>query len=211
MRLYIKLVTFSLLILAVSAACVSKQVATVKVNKAAVIDLNPTGPAGPITNPGIFNINTPNNGCVRGSGPRKGCVRFTANEDGTITFALNGSAPAKSCDQHAMRVITKIELTATDASPGSQPSPKGDFSSSSYPMAAMFKTYGFPALNVNTGVVYAETATQAGVSKVVVENKNTSINPAPGGVIIWYKVTVKKCSDGKFWVTDPRAENDGME
>jgi len=213
MRKHLSTIVVGLLILVVTAACAPGKVALSRVEKNAVIDLNPTGPSGPITNPGTFNINTPNNGCVRGSGQRNGCVRFTANEDGTIIFALNGNSPPRTCDQNASRVISKIQFTATDAEgdPDSQPSAKGDFGSSSYPLAEEFKTEGFPALNVDTGIVYEGTDNNPAKNKVVIENKNASKVTNPVGRIIWYQVTVKKCSADAYWVTDPRIENDGMK
>ena len=174
------------------------------------IDLNPTGPGGPLNNPGSFNINTPNNGCKKGSGQKLGCVRFAAGQSGTIIFAINGNAEGKTCAQNDARVITKIKLSATDSNPGPQPSDKGDFSADSYPMPAMFETDGFPELDITTGVVWEANDDHSAISRVAIQNLNTSSNPDPQGVNFWYEVTVKKCSSDTYWVTDPRGENDGM-
>ena len=208
----LKIVTFTLLTLVVLAACKPMVGAMPKVPNPAIIDLNPTGPAGPIDNPGGFQVETPNRGCLKGSGLKKGCVRFAADEDGTITFALNGRSPAKTCDQNAVRVITKIELTATDleTDPVYQPSPKGNFTTSSYPLAEKYRDEGFPALDIDTGAVYEETVADPAKNKIAINNINDSNVSNPAGLNVWYQVTVKRCGQEEYWVTDPRFENDGM-
>lgn len=210
MSSYIKLISLSIVIISLFTACGNDNNVETHSTKNAKINLNPTGPGGPIDNPGGFNINTPNNGCTKGSGQKLGCVRFASGQSGTIIFAINGNSAGKTCAQNAARVITKIQLTATDANPGSQPSSKGDFAAGSYPMLPMFKTDGFPELDITTGVVWAADADNPAISRIVVQNLNTSSNPDPAGVDFWYQVTVKNCSSDRYWVSDPRGENEGM-
>jgi hypothetical protein len=208
----LKIVTFTLLTLVVLTACKPKVGAMTKVPNPADIDLNPIGQPGPIGDPGKFSVHTPNRGCVRGSVNGNGCVRFKANENGTIIFALNGQAHAKTCADSAVRVISEIKLTTTDATPGPQPSDKGDFTSpTSYPLAAKYQTYGFPNLKIATGEVFPGISAETAKNRVVITNLNTTNLPGPPpGRNIWYQVTVKRCSDNLYWVTDPRFENDGM-
>ena len=198
------------MIICLVTACGNEDTASLSNVKDAVIDLNPTGPGGPIDNPDGFNVNTPNNGCIKGSGDKLGCVRFAPGQSGSISFAINGNSTGRTCEQNAARVITKVQLTATDANPGTQPSDKGDFTVASYPMPTMFQTDAFPELDITTGVVWAADADNPAISRIEIQNLNTSTNPDPQGENFWYQVTVKRCSSNKYWVTDPRGENDGM-
>ena len=184
-----------------------------RVDKPAYVNLNPTGQGGLKDSPTEFKVLTSNRGCIKGSGEKKGCVRFTDNEYGKITFGLKGQgAPVVTCAgaNDPTKVITKIELSAIGDTSGPQPSSKGNFKSSSYPMAKKYRDEGFPALDIDTGVVYEETVDNLRKDKVAITNINFSNVPHPKGLNIWYRVTVKECGKDEYWVTDPRVENDGM-
>ena len=76
MHSILKLLVFGSILLIILSSCQrGAYVDVTRDKKKADIDLNPTGPAGPINSPGSFNIHTPNNGCIKGSGNRDGCIR----------------------------------------------------------------------------------------------------------------------------------------
>lgn len=215
MRSYVKIFFLSLVIIGLTTAC--KKVGDIEPDnvKNVRIDLNPTSQAGPIGNPTRFEITSPTGqGCKQGSGNNLGCFRYLESQSGDIVFAINGNAPARTCAQHAVRVISKIQISATDADPGTLPSDKGDFtvSPANYPLPGIFQTHGFPAINLNNGVVWEATSTNPATSRVEIENLNSSANTNPQGVIFWYQVSIEKCSDdpNRYWISDPRGENEGM-
>lgn len=177
--------------------------------KFVTVEFNIQGNPGDAAAPGILVVNSGNNGCARGSGNKKGCVSFKVDEVGSITFALLGQPVAKTCGSGVNRVITKIEITDTDKTPGAVPTDKGDFGTANYPLPVTVKTEAFPELNISNGVVYASADLQSGLNRVKITNKNSHA-VASGFKDYWYKVTVSRCSDGKIWVADPRAENEGM-
>ncbi len=176
--------------------------------KSATIEFTPTGTPGDPASPGSLLVNSNNNGCTRGSGDRKGCVRFAADDAGIITFALIGQPKPKACASAGIeRVITKIELTDTDA--GTGPSDKGDFTAGSYPLPDEIRDDAFPELDIDTGVVYQAADVESGLNRIKLSDIN-SHDATLGVQHLWYRVTVSRCSDGKIWVADPRLENDGM-
>jgi len=212
MRSFIKIMTSCFVIAVFVTACGGEIDAGAGSVIDPKIDLNPVGPAGSANKPGKFKITTPNMGCKRGKGERLGCVRFGPGQSGHIIFAINGNAAARTCEEHAARVISKIQISATDENPGEEPSDKGDFEDSSYPLDEKFKTHGFPDIDINTGIVWEAGDDNPAASRVKIENRNSSDVDDPRGVDFWYQVTVEKCSESsnRYWVTDPRGENDGM-
>ncbi|MDX2416700.1 MAG: hypothetical protein QNK19_04480 [Xanthomonadales bacterium] len=213
MRSYIKIISLSFVFVSLFAACGGENDVDIDKIRKPQINLNPVGPAKPIGSPGKFNITTKNQGCKKGRGEKDGCVRFGPNQSGYIIFAINGNSAGKTCAEHAARVISKIQLTTTDASPDKQLSDKGDFEPTSYPLDRMFRDDGFPEVDITTGVVYEATYANPGISRVEIKNLNTSSVDDPQGVDYWYQVTVEKCTNNpnKYWVSDPRGENDGMD
>ena len=216
MHSYIKIISLSFLIIGLTTACKRASDVEPRDVKHPRIDLNPLGTAGPIGSPGEFNITTVNQGCTKGSGDQLGCVHFGPNQSGTIVFATNGNSPAKVCGQPgAVRVISKIQISATDANPGTPPSDKGNFQviAPNYPLHQMFQDHGFTDIDLATGVVWEATNSNHATSRVEVKNLNSSANPNPQGVDFWYQVTVEECSTDpdRYWISDPRGENDGMQ
>jgi hypothetical protein len=176
--------------------------------KAAKIELNPTGTPTLSGTPGNIIIISDNNGCKKGAGVRKGCVHFAQDEVGTLTFTLQGAPGPKSCGPGAPNVITRIRLTDTDASNGTSPSEKGDFTSS-YPLPEEIRDEAFPELTIADGVVYEASSLEFGLNEITISNINGH-DASLGTVNFWYEVTVSRCSDGAVWATDPRGENEGM-
>lgn len=200
------------------AACDPKDEVGPKKSKDVPVVLDTQGVnSGPENNPGVIIVgDSPGEKCKKGTA-KKGCIYFAPDEDGAITFSVKGQAPNRSCTAPSAKngaVITKIELTDTDLTPGPVPTEKGDFSidRSQHPLAAKYKDDGFPALVLNTGIVFEENnVSKVGMTTVKITNLNKSNVDNPQGVNIWYKVTLATCKTPRgFWVTDPRIENGGM-
>ncbi len=215
MRSIIGFLSISLAVLLSLTACQPDETGVVKKNKKVFVELNTHGvQPGPEDAPGIIFVDTPGNKCKKGTA-KKGCIFFAADEDGSITFTIKGEPGEKSCSSPSVkRVISKIELTDTDKTPGPEPTDKGDFSidRSVHPLPAQYRDDGFPQLDLDTGIVFKESNQSAvGSTRVKLENLNKSDVPDPEGVNIWYKVTLATCDTPReYWVTDPRIENGGM-
>jgi hypothetical protein len=218
MRTFIQILSISLAVIFTLTACKPGDVGVTKKNKKVFVELKTQGvQPGPADNPGVIFVETPGNKCKKGT-DKKGCIYFAADEEGSITFTIKGEpGDARSCSAPSTKeVISKIELTDTDKTPGGpEPTEKGDFSidRATHPMPAKYKDDGFPQLDIHTGIVFEENNHSAvGRTKVKLENLNKSNVPNPQGLNIWYKVTLTTCdTPHEYWVTDPRIENGGMD
>jgi hypothetical protein len=173
---------------------------------AAIIVLNPTGLPGPSDDPGDV-ILLPSTSCPSTA---LGCVKFSKNDTGTITFALVGSPDVKTCsDTGVQKVITKIEFT--DEVDGSD-TEKGDFyATAANPLPAVVKTEAITVLDIESGEAYAKADHTEGETRVTLINVNGPGAVDSSGKVLWYRVTISRCSDGEIWMADPRLVNDGMD
>lgn len=139
-----------------------------------------------------------------------GCLLFRRGELSNIVFHLNGSRnEGKSCsDSKNKNVITKIELTATSAGKDTKDD-KGDFDRTP-PLPAWLKD-AFPAINLDTGIVFEASLDVARTQAWVLNLNNHENQPGEPTVIksFWYKVTVTACDGSATWVSDPRGDNEG--
>ena len=144
--------------------------------------------------------------------PHYGCMNFEVDTVGAITFRVAGNParltcgdPANPSSQDADKVITRIEVT--DRPSGSSgTSQKGDFSG---PLAGTWlKTYAFPQVDQNTGILY-DVPVNNGLTHLTLVNLNS--HPQADGIkSFWYRVTVTDCDDPtRSWVSDPRGDNQG--
>lgn len=131
------------------------------------------------------------------AGKKDGYVGYAPGESGVTLFSVKKEDLGDSCAGTADWVITRLDL----ASQGDPDEEKG----SNFGMAQDdWLEEAFPNVQLDDGELYAATK-EEGQTFVLVENANAQ----EGFRMIYYRVTLTRCSDGKTLETDPAWGNGG--
>jgi len=133
------------------------------------------------------------------AGKEKGWVGFAVGKNGIITFTLNALPTRSVCtdvaDTTAEWVISKIELTKT-GNPVTQKGNNFDTSQTGW------IDNEFPQMDSTNGRI-----NDKGIGTISVNVQN--LNNNRGRQNAYYRITAKRCADGKELVADPGIGNGG--
>jgi hypothetical protein len=154
---------------------------------------------------GVLEPHPSNSGCPSIPGTGRGCVEFETGTYGVINLSMFGGNPDHTCADTPQPdyVIVKVELTD-----------KGAGEKGSFPLTLPALTWlvdAFPTMDSSNGVVYeADPASTTSPPSKSADFVNLNNNVILDGIkTSWYRVTVRKCSDGTELVSDPSIPNHG--
>ncbi|MBT8039268.1 MAG: hypothetical protein HKO85_07840 [Xanthomonadales bacterium] len=133
----------------------------------------------------------------RKSGKKDGYVGYAPGESGVTLFSVKKEDLNANCAGTAEWVITKLEL----ASEGDPADEKGSNFGSAQPA---WLAEAFPGVNLANGELFA-VGKNDGQTFLPVYNANGQ----EGFQLVYYRVTLTRCSDGKSVPTDPVWGNGG--